>query len=914
MSDHPETLYLIDGYNLIFRSYFAFIKNPLKNLHNQNRSAVFGFFRTISLVVRSYAPRYLLVALDSIEPSFRHLAYDQYKGTRDKSPEDLISQIPLIEEILHALEIASVRVSGFEADDVIATLATRCAARQQPCRIISTDKDLLQLVNSTTAILRPAEGGFKLIDETEVVQSRGVEARRVLDLLALCGDSADNIPGVAGVGPKSAVRLIGTYGGVDEIYAHLNTVEPPAVRAKLEANRENALLSKKLVALEYAVPIPEEYDQPLLRLNSAHAAPLFQRENMQALSQEYRRIAEGSPRAGAGDERASDDADAALEALSEPARPHTYTLIEDIATLKTWVAAARAQGVCALDCETDNTDPMQATPIGFSLCHEVGKACYIPLRGPQGALLPPHEVREALRPLLEDAAVSLVGHNIKYDYKVMKRWGLTLLNITMDSMIAAWVLDTTANRYSLDTLAHRYLNYRPIPFPERAKKEGFDALDIHEATEYAAEDADITLSLTYLLVEELKKNSAQWELYQRVEMPLVPILAEMEYRGIALNVEALAAYSKELSADIDTLKAEIHTVSNRTFNINSPKQLQKVLFEDLKLTPVKKTKSGYSTDNAVLTLLSHYHALPQLVLRYRQLAKLRSTYLEALPLMVNNRTGRVHTTFNLNGTATGRISSTDPNLQNIPVKDEEGRKIRSAFTAQEGHLFISADYSQIELMLLTHQSGDPILTHAFKTNQDVHQLTASLIFGVAPEEVTDTQRSIGKTINFGVMYGMSAFRLSRELQIPQSEARQFIDNYFKTYTGVANYIQATLQLARQSGVVTTLLGRRRSVEEINNRNRVVQQGAERIAVNTPIQGSAADIIKVAMINIHRRLKKEGLKGSMLLQVHDEIIVEAPHSEQNAITAILKEEMEGAYTLSLPLQVHISSGTHWGQLK
>ena len=900
------SLYLIDGYNIIFRSYFAFLNNPLRNLQNENRSAVFGFFRTLSLIIRSYQPHHLLIAFDSIEPSFRHQLYDDYKATRDRAPEDLLTQIPIIEEFLQALGVPFVRVSGYEADDLIATVVRQCESKGQRCHIVTTDKDLLQLVSNNTTILRPKEGGFRIIDTEEIRASHGVDPVHIADFLALCGDSADNVPGVAGVGPKSATQLIQQFGDVHAIYAQLAAIKSSALRAKLESQHESALLSKQLVVLEHAVPLPTEIKEiahELLKLKVEQVVPLFLRENMQSLAKEYRQLT--------GEE--AGDPPSQLTNLQQ--RAYHYECIKDIASLKRWVTALRAMGRCALDSETDSLDPMQANPVGFSLCGEVGKACYIPLVGAP-ALLPADAVRQELRLLVEDPQVALIGQNIKYDYKVLKRWGLTPCNVAIDTMVAAWLLDSSSNQYSLDALAQRYLHYQPIPFPTEAKKSGFASLNLQEATDYAAEDADLTLELADLLVAELKQDRRLWELYCRVEMPLLPILAEMEYRGIGLDSDALAHYNEELKVSIKALEQQIYKESGVTFNIGSPKQLQKVLFEDLGLEPLKnkKTKTGYSTDNAVLTLLAGQHPLPQLVLDYRQLTKLHSTYVEALPLMINPTSGRVHTTFNIAGAATGRLSSVDPNLQNIPVKEEEGRKIRQAFIADSANFLYSADYSQIELVLLAHQSQDPLLLQSFREGRDIHQLTASLIFDVPPEQVSSAQRRIGKTINFGVMYGMSAFRLSRELRISRSEAQRFINNYFQTYTGVTAYIQKTLEEARRQGAVYTLLGRRRAVANINNRNKMVQQAAERVAVNSPIQGSAADIIKLAIIAIARRLQREKLKSQMLLAVHDEIILEGPQNEAPQIARILQEEMEGAYSLSLPLHVQVNYGTNWGALK
>jgi DNA polymerase I len=570
--------------------------------------------------------------------------------------------------------------------------------------------------------------------------------------------------------------------------------------------------------------------------------------------------------------------------------------------------------------------------VGFSLGTEVGNGCYIPLVGPDGPVLPEDEVRTRLRSILTDDAIRVIGQNLKYDWKILARWGIEITNVAFDTMIAAWLVDTTANSYSMDRLAEEYLGYQTIHFADLFTEESpasgstdgagesrttgkdvaFSSVPLDRATRYAAEDADITFRL-YRILDPLLDLRGVREIFETLEMPLVPLLARIEMEGIGLDVFALEAYSQQLTDQIEALTTEIHEIVGHEFNIGSTQQLQKVLFEERKLQPVKKTKTGYSTDNGVLQELAREDPVPERVLRYRLLTKLRSTYVDALPRMVNRRTGRIHTSLNQTGTATGRLSSTDPNLQNIPIKDEEGRRIRSAFVPREGNRFVSADYSQIELVILAHLSGDEGLSSAFRDGEDVHRRTAGLIFGTAADDVTSEQRRIAKTINFGVMYGMSAFRLSNELGIPRKDADAFITAYFGTYSGIRRFIDETVAAAEKNGEVRTLAGRPRPLPDINNRNRTVKAGVERVAVNTPIQGSGADIVKKAMLAVDRRLRDEGLAGRLILQVHDELILECPEEEVDRVRALVMEEMSTVVTLSVPLRVSVETGERWGDM-
>ncbi|HUX52641.1 MAG TPA: DNA polymerase I [Spirochaetia bacterium] len=937
--DNESALYLLDGYGLIFRSYFAFIRSPLRNPDGKNISATFGFFRTLLMILKDRKPGMLVVALDSKTPTHRHEHYKEYKATREKSPDDLREQIPVIEEILDVLGVPAIRVDGYEADDIIATYAERCRRENRQCYVISSDKDLLQLVDGPVRVLKPADGGFQELDRERVLADWGVYPEQIRDYLSLVGDSADNIPGVKGVGAKSAVALLTEFGNLAGIYEHLEDVASKSWREKLEQGRDDAKLSYELIGLHTEVPVGREIaDLTLGDLNREAAAAYFLREGIKSIAAELGAKAAGKTDSSEGAAETVASAAGTVAAVAGSERPSsaargTYSTVRTLAELDEWVARVKKAGWFAFDSETSGIDAVSAEPYGFSLCIEEGKACYIPLVGPDGEVFEAEEVRKRLRVILEDPKLFIIGQNVKYDYKVLKRWGVTMANIAFDTMIAAWLLDTTANIYNMDRLAEVYLGYNTIHFRDVIEEvaegedetdlkvtrggrilEGptFDRVPLEKATEYAAEDADVTFRL-YSCFKPLLAERGMWELFTSLEMPLVRILGDLELAGMRLDTDRLAAFSHELSGELKQIELKIYELCGKTFNIASTRQLQEVLFTDRKLRPGKKTKTGYSTDNDVLVELSREDPVPELVLKYRMLSKLKSTYVDALPRMVNERTGRVHTSLHQTGTATGRLSSKDPNLQNIPIRDEEGRRIREAFIPDPGNRFVSADYSQIELVVLAHLSGDPGLGAAFRSGQDVHRQTGALIFGVEPESVSDDQRRVAKTINFGVMYGMSAFRLSRELGIPRADADKFIEAYFATYSRIKGFIEEIVHDAEQNGYVKTLMGRQRPIPTITSRNRTEKMAAERIAVNTPIQGSAADIVKLAMIHVDARLRREKLSARLILQVHDELIIECPEKEVGKVEKLLEEEMVSVMALAVPLKVHVESGGSWGEL-
>lgn len=939
-----KPVFVLDAYGLIYRSYFAFISKPLTNQQGNNVSAVFGVFRNLHSLFQKYSPELFIAAFDSRTPTFRHELYDEYKATRLKTPEDLHAQIPIIEEILTALGIPLVRQDGFEADDIIASIAVRCRAEDRPCVIISGDKDLMQLVGGPVTLLKPGKtGGWDEVDAEGVKAEWGVGPELMLDMLSLTGDASDNIPGVKGIGDKTALKLLAEYGTLDGIYAHAAELKG-AVATKIIEGKDMAYFSRKLIALCEDVPIDSDLESySCASPDRVAAARLLMREGLPSVARLYSADSgeasvngaislSGASAAGKGGRGGpvAVTRGASGQILSAPlsndppptdmiANTGKYRALTDPAELHALVDAALSQKFVAFDCETTGLDVLRDTLVGFSIALKTGEAVYVPVRGPTP------ELGEEAHPLMAEPAaaaelsrlfaakdVLLITHNGKFDYQIMKQRGLIgrIQCRIFDTMIAAWLLDPDWASFGLESLAASQLGLRTIAYADVvAKGKTFADVPVPEAAQYAAEDADLTLRLYERFAPKLEEFQLL-ELFNTVEMPLVPILGDMELTGIRLEKEALGEFSVELTGEIDRTEKEIFAIVGHEFNIASPKQLQEVLFVERKLSPGKKTKTGYSTDTSVLEDLASEDIVPGKILDYRGLAKLKSTYVDALPLLADAN-GRIHTSFIQTGTATGRLSSRDPNLQNIPVRDDNGRRIRTAFRSADGFELVSADYAQIELVILAHLSGDPNLVEAFRTGVDVHRRTASLIFGVDTEGVTPDMRRVAKVINFGVMYGMSAFRLANELRIPRGQAAGFINAYFETYAGIASFIADTKETAKQKGYVETIMGRRRYIRTINSSNKMEQAGAERIAVNTPIQGSAADIVKTAMIRVEKALREAKLEARLLLQVHDELILEAPVAEVAAVRALLQKEMESVITLAVPLRVSVESGKSWG---
>ena len=886
-----RTLFLIDGAHTLFRSYHAI--RGLTNSKGFPTNALYGFVQTLLKVIKDHEPDALAVAFDPPGPTFRHELYPAYKANRPPTPEDLVLQIPWMKKLLAAYRVPCVEKPGYEGDDVIGTLALAAVDEGMDAVIVSGDKDLCQLVGEHVRVLEPRKDLFMGPEEVEA--QFGVGPERMVDLLALMGDSVDNLPGLKGVGPKTAAQLLGRFGSLEEVLDRAGEIEKPALRKRVEEGREAVLETRRLVEICCEVP-----------LDLAPGGLTLRPPDTDALRQifvelEFQRFLDTLP---------------TEKSLSYEGYRTVLTEAE-LETLAALLAAAR-DGF-ALDVETTAKNPHLARLVGLSFCVDEDRAYYVPvghsyLGAPEQ--LPLDRVLERLRPVLEDPSLPKFGQNIKYDLIVLARHGVRVEGVAFDTMIASYLLDPSLGGHSLDALAAEHLRHRMITYSEVTGKKGksqktFDEVDLEQAAPYACEDAHATYLLAGILGRKIEEEGFT-PLLREVEVPLIAVLTDLELVGIRVDAGVLAELAGEFRVQLERLEKEIHEKAGMAVNVNSPQQLGRVLFEHLDLPKPKKTKTGYATDVKVLNRLAGKHPLPALVLEYRSCSKLLSTYVEALPRLVNPDTGRIHTSFNQTVAATGRLSSSDPNLQNIPIRTPDGRRIRQAFIPEDGMRVLSADYSQVELRILAQISGDARLREAFSRNQDVHAHTAGLLFGVAPELVTDEMRRRAKVINFGVIYGMGPLALAEQLRISRAEARAFIDQYFSTYEGVKAWREECLEQARENRYVTTLLNRRRHVPEIDSSNGGARSLAERTAINTPIQGTAADLIKVAMIRIHRRLKEEGFRTRMLLQVHDELVFEAPGAELDRVGPLIREEMEGVMSLDVPLRVDMASGANWSE--
>lgn len=927
-----NTVYILDSYGLIYRCYFAFINRPLTNKDGNNVSAIFGFFRNLHSILKHYNPQFIACAMDSKTATFRHEMYKEYKATRNKTPEDLHAQIPWIDEILTDLGIPVLQCDGYEADDIIATVAKKCAQQGKSCRILSGDKDLMQLVTETTQILKPDHADVWKVTGPQGVQAEwGVPPEQLLDLLSLYGDSADNIPGVQGVGVKTAGKLLEQYKNLDGIYEHIDEIKG-AMQKKLIDGKENAYFSQKLIRLCDTVPcsdIDDAVNNPI-QLNFEKAAQKLNQYGVPAVAKQYAELAiESGTSTNATtmiQSQAEDSQTEQVPSLEVKQNQGDYSVVTNLEELQNYINIIEEnEKIVAFDCETTSLDTLNTQLVGFSLSSQAGKGIYVPLYTSNLFenldFIPQEKALEQIARLFNNPQVTVILHNGKFDYKVLRSNGIKINNNKVscklvDTMIAEWLLNsdkTGKNSYSLEYLAETKLGLKGIEYEDLVPKgQTFADLPVEKAYPYAAEDADFTFQLWQKLEPQLKSQNL-YELFTSTEMRLMPLLAEMEIQGIHLDSQTLYDYNKELTIGIEDIQNKIYSTVGHAFNIASPKQLQEVLFTERGLKPTKKTKTGYSTDTSVLEELALYDPVPKMILEYRELAKLQSTYVETLPSMCD-KNERIHTDFIQTGTATGRLSCREPNLQNIPVRNEAGRKIRSAFTATPGTILISADYSQIELVVLAHLSQDKNMCNAFISGTDVHKATAALIFGVPQEEVTPQMRRTAKTINFGVIYGMSAFRLANDLGISRTQAAEFIENYFKTYSSVNDFINSTIQKTEETGFVQTIFGRKRHIANINSKNKLEKSGAERMAVNTPVQGSAADIVKKAMLDVSKALEEENTQAKLILQVHDELLVECPDNPQTIekTISIIKEKMENAVKLNVPLKVSIEYGKNWGE--
>ncbi len=948
----PPRLFLVDGYALIYRAFFAMITRPLRTSAGENTSAAWGVVNFLLRLRERWKPERLAWVNDAGD-SFRTERYAEYKSTREKLDDELQADfdtaVARVTQLLEAFRVPLVAVDGWEADDVIGTLARRAAAAGMQAVIVSGDKDFYQLIGPRVALLNPGRGGPAAVDEQWVDESNaaerlGVPPAQVVDYLALVGDSSDNVPGVKGIGDKGARQLLEQYGSLDAILAHAGEVAGKRQREALLAHADAARLSRELVTIHTDVPVPVELDA-LVEGEPDQARVLKLLAELEFLSLARRLgaapppatlTAEDAEERGAGAEASSGGGEgppaapsAALRASSASSAVRV-TILDDAADLAPLIARLRQAPLVAFDTETSSLEPHDAELIGLSLAASPDEVWYLPFghRPRDGALAAPAEVRNlppitdpACRPLVEyltDPAAPKAGHNVKYDWQVLRRAGVEPAGVTWDSMLASFVLDPGRRSHAIDALSLEHLGRPMRQFQDlvgRGKAEiPFAEVPVADAADYCGADSATVLALREVFQPQLEAHRLV-PLLEELEQPLVPVLVDMEWAGIRIDTALFARLSAEFAAEMARLEGLIEAAAGESFNLNSPKQLAAILFEKQGLPVLKRTKTGPSTDAEVLELLAaEGHEVPRLLLEYREVQKLRSTYVDVLPQRVNRATGRIHTSFNQTGAATGRLSSSDPNLQNIPVRTARGEEIRRGFIPEPGWTFVAADYSQIELRLMAHLSGDPAFVAAFRAGGDIHRETAAIIFGVGHDAVTAEMRARAKTINFGTIYGQGPFALSKQLGITQEEAKAFITQYFERFAGVRAYLDRQVELARQQGYVETLFGRRRYIPDIHAKNFNIRAFAERTAQNTPLQGSAADLIKRAMIALHRRLGAERRRARLLLQVHDELVLEAPPEELDAITTLVREEREGAAVLDVPLVVDVGTGRNWREAK
>ena len=916
-----DKLFLLDAYALIYRAYYAFIKNPRINSKGMNTSAVMGFCNTLHEVLSKEKPAYLGVAFDPHGPTFRSEAYAQYKAQREETPEDIRRSVPVIKDILKAMRIPVLEAEGFEADDVIGTLAAKADAEGIKTYMLTPDKDYGQLVGGNVVMYRPRHGGgYETLDADGVCQKYGIESTaQVVDLLGLMGDAADNIPGCPGVGEKTAVKLLQQFGSIDSLLERTGELKG-ALKKKVEENKEQIRFSKFLATIRTDVPVSLDLDA--LRVTEPDAGELrrlFQELEFKTLSDKFINRSENVKNkvnqqldlfAENTTEEAGDAKKSILRALTDT--PHTYKLVDNEEDMRRLCDFFMTKSFLSLDTETTSTDSIDAELVGLSFSVKENEAFYVPVPAEREEA---QKIVNIFKPVYEEPSILKIGQNIKYDLEVLANYGVRLAGRMFDTMIAHYLLQPEL-RHNMDYMAEAYLNYKTIHIDELIGPKGkgqrsMRDLRPEEVYEYAAEDADVTLRLKNLLEPRLRDTGA-WQLFSEVEMPLVQVLADMEMSGVRIDTASLAETSQMLTARMNDIEHEIYRLAGEEFNIASPKQVGEILFGKMKIVEKpKKTKTGqYVTSEEVLQQLRGKSEIVGKILEHRGLKKLLGTYVDALPKLVNPRTGHIHTSFNQTVTATGRLSSSDPNLQNIPVRGEDGKEIRRAFVPEEGCLFFSADYSQIELRVMAHLSGDENMLEAFRSGHDIHAATAAKIYHEDIADVTRDQRTRAKRANFGIIYGITVFGLAERLDISRKEAGELIDGYFATFPRVADYMEQAKQAAREKGYAETLMHRRRYLPDIASHNATVRGFAERNAVNAPIQGTAADIIKIAMVRIHRRFADEGLRSKMILQVHDELNFSVYPDEKEKVERIVLEEMQNAYPLDVPLTADCGWGDNW----
>lgn len=921
-----EKLFLLDGTALAYRAYYAFIGRPLVTSGGMNVSAIYGFTNSLIKILEEEKPDYIAVVFDSGQPTFRHEMHPEYKATREKMPEDMAIQLQKLKEVIEAFNVPIIEVPGYEADDVMGTLAKVAESKGIETYLVTGDKDFLQLVSPMVKIYKPTKGlaDIEIVDVEKVKQEWGVTPEQIVDVLGLMGDKVDNVPGVPGIGEKTAIQLIKEFGSIENLIQNVDKIPTQKIKENIKSSIDKAKLSKALVTIKTDIPLGIEiYSLKAKEPNRDKLAELFYELEFKSL---IRKLGLTSAVREVEEEKVEEEKKP-IKYDSIKTKPHQYHIIKSIDELKELVERLKSADLVSFDTESTGIEPLNAELIGMSFAIKPGEAYYLPVSVETEAsdsLFEPEKKKKTsgieletvlkyVKPVLENPMIKKCGQNLKYDILLMSKYGVWIEGISFDTMVAGYILNPESS-HTLEVLAKEYLKYQVIPISqligEGRYQRKMSEVPVEKVAEYACEDADITLQLVDKLKDELEKRD-QLKLCEEVEFPLVEVLAHMEFSGVRLDTELLREMSKELDRMLDNLTHEIYHLAGIEFNINSPQQLADVLFKKLKLPPVKTTKTGYSTDVEVLEELAKEHPIAEKLLEYRQIQKLKSTYVDALPKLVNPKTGRVHTSFNQTGTATGRLSSSDPNLQNIPIRTEIGREIRKAFVPSEADWFImSADYSQIELRIMAHLSGDENLISAFRKGLDIHSSTAASVFGVKPEDVNYEMRRKAKEVNFGIMYGISPYGLSQRLGIPQPEAKKIIDTYFQKFPKVKEYIDKTIEEARQKGYVTTLLGRRRYVPDINSRNRTVREFAERTAINMRIQGTAADLIKLAMVRIYNEMKKRKFKSKMILQVHDELVFDVAPDEIHTLKEIVQDKMQNALQLDVPLVVELGIGKNW----
>ena len=916
-----DKIFLLDAYALIYRSYYAFIKNPRMNSKGPNTSAIMGFLNTLNEVLTKEHPTHIGVAFDPHGPTFRNEAFPAYKAQREETPEDIRKAIPIIKELLKAYRIPVLQVDGFEADDVIGTLATKAGEQGIDCYMLTPDKDYGQLVNDHVFIYRPRHGGgYETMGEREVREKYGIpSSKSVIDLLALMGDSADNFPGCPGVGEKTAVKLINEFGSIDQLLANSSQIKGK-LREKIEEHQEDIKMSYFLATIKTDVPIALDLESlKVVEPNEEELGRLLTDLEMKSYADRVLKKSQKpkTPVNGQLDlfaEFPPDGADlfenSSFETLKTTA--HNYKLVENQEDLEKLRDYFLTNEILSLDTETTSTSAIDAELVGLSFAVKEFEAFYVPIPPKREAAV---QIVNIFKEVYENEKILKIGQNLKYDLEVLRNYDIHLAGPMWDTMIAHYLIQPEL-RHNMDYMAEIYLNYKTIHIdeligPRGKNQKSMRDLSPAEVYEYAAEDADITLRLKNKLEPELKKFDCD-KLFYEIEMPLMPVLAEMEMNGVCLDTVSLAETSKQFTNRMNEIEARIYELAGETFNIASPKQVGEILFEKLKIVEkAKKTKTGqYVTSEEVLQQLRNKHEIVADILEHRGLKKLIGTYIDALPKLINPTTGHIHTSFNQTITATGRLSSSDPNLQNIPIRGEDGKEIRKAFIPEPGCLFFSADYSQIELRVMAHLSQDPHMIEVFREGKDLHAATAANIYKKDITEVTRDERTKSKRANFGIIYGITVFGLAERLDISRDEAKMLIDGFFTTFPEVHDYMEKSKEVAREKGYVTTLFGRRRYLPDINSHNATVRGFAERNAINAPIQGTAADIIKVAMIRIHNRFKTEGIRSKMILQVHDELNFSVYPEEKERVEKIVLEEMQQAIELTVPLVADSGFGQNW----